>query len=140
MAPKGTLLLMVMVLSASGMTMAWPPWKDHMSVNIINDVGGDPISVHCKSGDTDLGQHTVFMHQTFGFGFYPNFGGTTQFWCTFNWGSKWQSFTVWKDIGPFPGEKSRKRPCDQCVYMVRADAFWRSEGPGGPFTQIAQWK
>jgi hypothetical protein len=138
----GMVLVTVMVLvSVSGMAMAWPPWKDHMSVNIINDVGGgDAILVHCKSGDDDLGQQTVPMRQTYGFGFYPNFSGTTLFWCTFNWGPKWQSFPVWKDTGPFPGEKSRDRLCNQCVYVARADSFWRSEGPGGPFSKIYEWK
>ena len=133
-------MALVMVLSAAGMAVAWPPWKEHMSVNIINDVGGDAISVHCRSGNDDLGQQTVFNHQKYGFGFKPNFEGTTEYWCNFNWGPKWQSFTVWKDIGPFPGENHRHRACNQCVYLVRADSFWRSEGEAGPFYQIAVWK
>lgn len=137
MAPKGSLLVLVMVLSACGMAVAWPPWREHMSVNIINDVGGDAIFVHCKSGDNDLGQHTVTTHQTYGFGFYPNFSGTTQYWCGFQWGSRWQGFTVWQDVGPW---NKQKRLCKQCVYMVRADSFWRSEGPGGPFTKVFDWK
>lgn len=142
------LLVIVMVLSASGTAMAWPPWKVHMSVNIINDitgetgVTGDPLVVHCKSGDSDLGPQTVMPLQKYGFGFYPNVWGRTRFWCTFQWGStgRWQSFTVWKDIGLFPGENSRHRPCNQCVYAVRGvDGFLRSEGEVGPYKHIYDW-
>jgi hypothetical protein len=133
------------VLTASGVAMAWPPWRHHMSVNIINNVGENgtgesPISVHCKSRDSDLGQQTVMPNQMYGFGFYPNFWGTTLFWCTFNWGRAWQAFTVWQDIGPFPGEHSRKRPCNQCVYIVRGqEGFLRSEGKSGPYKKIYGW-
>jgi hypothetical protein len=102
--------------------------KNQMSVNIVNEVGA-PIYVHCKSRDNDLQQQTLLDGQDYGFTFRANIWGTTLFWCGFNWGSYWNIFNVWQDIGPWSFDH---RPCRQCLWTVRRDGFYRCEMFGTP--------
>jgi hypothetical protein len=102
--------------------------KNQMSVNIVNEVGA-PIYVHCKSRDNDLQQQTLLEGQDYGFTFRANIWGTTLFWCGFNWGSYWNIFNVWQDIGPWSFDH---RPCRQCLWTVRRDGFYRCEMFGTP--------
>ncbi|XP_038718841.1 S-protein homolog 18-like [Tripterygium wilfordii] len=72
------------------MCNAWslnPPQKEF--VNVTNDLGpGIDLSLHCKSGNDDLGKHILKYHgDGYGFHFCSNVWGTTQFYCKF-WDTK----------------------------------------------------
>jgi len=103
------------------------------TVNIYNQVGGT-IRLHCKSKDDDLGEHTLLDGQHFGWGFTPNFWGTTLYYCDFVWGAKTAEGVVVYDDG------STKLECTHCVWQVHKDGFWVTEDGVVPFTFVAPWK
>lgn len=54
-------------------------WK----VTISNQLSpGQTLSLHCKSKDDDLGDHTLQVGQSYSWKFRVNFFSTTLFWCT----------------------------------------------------------
>ncbi|KAL6292379.1 hypothetical protein ACE6H2_000521 [Prunus campanulata] len=55
-------------------------------VNITNDLGGDlTLTIHCKSGDHDLGAHVLPPLISYEFVFRPNMWWTTQYFCSVEW-------------------------------------------------------
>ena len=107
-----------------------------MSVTIKNELLGG-IEVHCKSVADDLHYHYLQSRGApYFFSFHSNFWGTTTFWCTFNSGNQWNSFTVWEDHG-FLWKK--KTPCEDCLWIARTDAFYRAENGSIPVA-VYQWR
>lgn len=109
-----------------------------MSVRIRNELPGE-LTVHCKSRDDDLGvQYLSSWGTTFYFAFKDNFWGSTLFWCGFAYGPKlWNVFNVWKG-GGLLGRKSL--PCEQCVWAVRVDAFYRAQEGSAPVVAVYPWR
>lgn len=65
-------------------------------VTIFNRLGkGVDLTLHCKSGDDDLGEQVVRYSESWYFSFYGNFWGTTLFYCSFKWED---NEVVWFDI------------------------------------------
>jgi hypothetical protein len=90
-------------------------------VDIINYCG-EPISVHCKSHDSDLGRIMIDISEDFMFKFTANVFGTTLFWCSFEWGIETQYFPVWEGSNYVD-----RPPCSQtgtCLYKVAPDGFY----------------
>ena len=104
------------------------------TVNIYNEMDS-AIQLHCQSRDNDLGQHTLWTGQSFGWGFHDNFFETTLFSCEF-WSSTNQQtgFPVWS-------AKFRNTVnCWFCDWFVRADGFYAMEhGSAGPPTFVHPW-
>lgn len=100
-------------------------------VDIIN-YAGEPIFVHCKSHNSDLGRVMIDPNDDFLFKFNSNIFGTTLFWCTFELESEKQDFPVWKGTN-----YSDRPPCSVqqiCLYKVALDGiYWatstNSKGP-----------
>jgi hypothetical protein len=97
-------------------------------VNIFNEVG-QPIRLHCHSGNNDLGEHELLPGGKYGWGFSPNYFKNTLYWCRFGWGSHTPILDVWKDEGVLG---QRTRPCTHCEWHVRPDGFYRSEAGKTP--------
>lgn len=56
------------------------------SIRIINEIGaGVNLTVHCKSGDDDIGTRILALYGTYEFKFNPNFFGGTLFHCQIDW-------------------------------------------------------
>ena len=69
-----------------------------ISVNITNVLKShDQLTVHCKSGDDDLGIHQMPFLGGYAFSFRPNFWGSTLFYCTFQWSGFSHYFDIYKD-------------------------------------------
>ncbi|KAL0551299.1 hypothetical protein IC582_010385 [Cucumis melo] len=70
-----------------------------MTVNITNEINGvnNQLTVHCKSGDDDLGVHKLPHLVSYTFTFRPNFWGSTLFYCKFQWSSWLHYFDIYKD-------------------------------------------
>lgn len=59
---------------------------EKVHVYVTNDFsGGKRLTVHCKSKDDDLGEHSLGVKETFEWNFYSNIWGTTLFWCNMGW-------------------------------------------------------
>lgn len=129
------LLTAVLATLLHGVDSADPWNRDTMSVRIRNELPGS-LAVHCKSRDDDLGeQHLSSWGTPYYFIFKNNFWGSTLFWCRFNYGPVlWNSFEVWKGPGLL-GKK--KLPCEQCLWAVRSDAFYRAQEGTDPVQLIA---
>lgn len=65
------------------------------TVRVINNLAGTQLSVHCHSGDDDLGQHYLHSGQYVEWSFEDNFWGTTLYWCDFAWNNVQKSFRVY---------------------------------------------
>lgn len=86
-------------------------------VTIFNDLGeGLNLTVHCKSGHSDLGVHKVaYPKGFFAFNFRPNFFGTTLYFCGFRWpDSPLHMF----DIYVFQRDRE---VCGKCFWKIRED-------------------
>ncbi|KAL7105778.1 hypothetical protein ACP275_07G066600 [Erythranthe tilingii] len=68
------------------------------SIKVFNRMSQDttPVTVHCASGDYDVGNRTLYYRQDFNWQFKTNFWGTTLFFCRFWWGPKTKAFDVFK--------------------------------------------
>lgn len=91
----------------------------HDSVDITNEMSG-AITVHCKSGDDNLGVHVLAPTQRYNFRFRMNVWGTTLFWCAFTSSTgRQKSLEVWS------ATVMRHSPCGgKCYWSVREDGFW----------------
>lgn len=130
--PTWSFLLIIMVIyslaSASTLVEAQPK----MWVRIVNDLPG-ALQLHCQSADNDLHPQVLLPGQQFYFDFGMNFWGTTDFWCQFNYGSKWQHFDVWKGPGIFGRGFVR---CHQCLWVVKSEGFYCTQEGLGMVPQL----
>ncbi|KAE8076208.1 hypothetical protein FH972_014872 [Carpinus fangiana] len=81
-------------------------------VRIINNVGvAEDLVIRCQSKDDDLGVHTISYKEVYSFQFRPNFWGTTEFYCSFEWPSQSHSFSIYV-------ASRDQRNCDTCVWSI----------------------
>ena len=85
-----------------------------ITVNITNVLRShDQLTIHCKSGDDDLGVHHLPPLSGYAFSFRPNFWGSTQFYCTFQWSGWSHYFDIYKD------DRDRTKCNDTlCLWLV----------------------
>ena len=55
------------------------------------------LTVHCKSGNDDLGVHKLTPWARYYFSFHPNLWGSTLFYCSFHWPGSSYYFDIYKD-------------------------------------------
>ncbi|CAK9329256.1 unnamed protein product [Citrullus colocynthis] len=95
------LSLIISLFFATPFTIEGKPFQSPpVTVNIKNTLKGNyQLTVHCKSGDDDLGVHQLSPLASYSFTFRPNFWGRTLFFCGFQWpGSSLHYFDIYKDI------------------------------------------
>ncbi|KAB2610278.1 hypothetical protein D8674_018310 [Pyrus ussuriensis x Pyrus communis] len=86
------------------------------TVTMTNDLGAE-LTVHCKSGDDDLGSHVVAVQGTYEFSFGTHVFGRTLFFCNFQWSGNSHYFDIYiqdRDL----------QWCVKCKWSIR---------PEGPF-------
>ncbi|KAL7109388.1 hypothetical protein ACP275_06G172500 [Erythranthe tilingii] len=93
-------------------------------ISIVNSLPPKtaPLTVHCKSKDDDLGNHTLTVNQDFHFDFCLK-PFSTLFTCNLAWGNFVSSFQVYNAKWLF-------LPCDgkHCVYEAKESAIYSSDG------------
>ncbi|CAI8591572.1 unnamed protein product [Vicia faba] len=68
-----------------------------VQVRVSNDLGNNvDLTVHCKSGDDDLGPHLIRPKGSYSFSFNTNFFGGTLFFCSFKWDKNIRHFDIYK--------------------------------------------
>ena len=91
------------------------------TINIVNSlyVGRSEvdITVHCKSGDDDLGQHVLPYGGTYTFQFRPK--GSSLFYCSFAWQNQFKRYDIYKD------DRDHEL-CRVCKWVIREEGpcFW----------------
>ncbi|GFP94246.1 hypothetical protein PHJA_001569100 [Phtheirospermum japonicum] len=103
-------------------------------VDNIQPPGSAPLTLHCRSGDTDKGTHTLTTGQEFRFDFC--IGLKTLFFCNVEWTGKTAGFQVfnvkWKT------ENYCKQ--DTCYWEARSDGIYHSEeSSSASVTKICNW-
>ncbi|ONI26945.1 hypothetical protein PRUPE_1G057000 [Prunus persica] len=96
---KNVLLpLMVLVLfrTTCGLSLHQPT----QTVIATNDLGAE-MNIHCKSKQDDLGSHLIPIKGKYEFSLRPNFCGTTQFYCSFQWGTEFHYSDICIDSRDF---------------------------------------
>ncbi|PWA58311.1 plant self-incompatibility S1 [Artemisia annua] len=85
----------------------------------------DPITVHVKSEDDDLGYHTLALNENENWSFCENLWKTTFFYASFNWnGSRTASFGVF-DKPTIPHcQKWRFGKSRLCFWIVKDTGFY----------------
>lgn len=94
------------------------------TVHIMNGMSQntDPVNVHCKSGDSDLGLRTLGQGVEFDFRFKTRVVGTTLYFCSWYWDSKRASFDVFRD----DREALHCVKTANCYWKAREDGFYFS--------------
>ncbi|KAK4730594.1 hypothetical protein R3W88_023582 [Solanum pinnatisectum] len=96
-----------------------------VEVHIINALppNSKPLALHCKSGDDDLGNKTIPMHDEFDIYFNEKLFGGTLFFCHFWWNSKTIVFDVYNNhVSKNCGVKDIVT--DECYWRVQEDGFY----------------
>nr|KYP64440.1 hypothetical protein KK1_019037 [Cajanus cajan] len=82
-------------------------------VRVTNTLeGGLDLTVHCKSGDDDIGVQFLHPNAFFQFKFHINFFGTTLFFCGFRWKDAFHWFNI------YDGNRDENR-CKNCYWIVK---------------------
>ncbi|CAB4292522.1 unnamed protein product [Prunus armeniaca] len=67
------------------------------------------LTVHCKSGDDDLGVQTLRINENFEFNFQTNIFGNTLFFCGFKWSNEFRWFDIFTD---------KRDDCSSCYWTI----------------------
>lgn len=78
-----------------------------------------PLTFHCASKDTELGNHTLSVNHNYLWTFCENVFRNTLFFCTFHWGAKNRSFEVFNS-------KWSSKECGGglCFWLPKTDGFY----------------
>ena len=108
------LLLLTIVCSEASIWLT-------VHLSIENDIKAD-ITLHCKSKDDDLGEHTLNNSSDFRFKFQPNIFKTTLFFCSFAWPNAFHWFNIYnymRDSGSCVHHCDWKiKPDHPCLYDI----------------------
>ncbi|KAK6914270.1 Plant self-incompatibility S1 [Dillenia turbinata] len=101
------------------------------SVSIINQMGsGIVLTVHCKSGDDDLGDHLLQQNEEYGFRFRPSFWGNTLYFCSFKWWDQFKYFDVYI---------YKRHDCRICKYVALQEGLCRFRESSGQYDTCYPW-
>ncbi|XAR60197.1 hypothetical protein NMG60_11033459 [Bertholletia excelsa] len=88
-------------------------------VEVMNRLGGGRrLSIHCRSGDDDLGYHSLEEEREMAWSFSPNIWATTLFYCEVRWdgcGSDWKSFDAYDE------QRDYWRCSSRCLWMINKE-------------------
>ncbi|XP_028795582.1 S-protein homolog 5-like [Neltuma alba] len=111
---KSLLLLLMVIAATLNDGKPWVLIPPKVTVRVINNF--DPpqdVTVHCKSKDDDIGEHTIKVGDSFEFHFRPNaIVDVTLFFCSFRWASdpSLHYFDIY--------EERRDQWCTTCEWAV----------------------
>ncbi|KAJ0035715.1 hypothetical protein Pint_25182 [Pistacia integerrima] len=93
-------------------------------VHIINGFLSNrkPLIIHCYSRDDDLGEHTLWMNDSFNFHFRVSLIRFTHFWCFFQWDSHYKRMEVFQ----LDDEYNLCFDTANCYWLVDEDGFFLS--------------
>lgn len=88
------------------------------TLDIINWMpNGDDLTVHCRSGNDDLGVHIVPHNVDYNWRFHRNFWRTILFWCSFTFPATGRK--VWSNR-----VMDNSLCFGKCVWFIEADGFY----------------
>lgn len=115
--------------------LIFTPWN----MFIVNGINED-ITIHVRSKDDDLGNHTLPYNGIYNWSFCDT--GRTLFWSKFWWGSKYQSFNVFDVHSIMMCDKLGFAP-RYCYWLVRPEGFYigkvNNPFPSGSWHFVNPW-
>lgn len=121
---KIILSLLILALYFSNTTNAFCLLTKYR-IGINNDIPNGEIRLHCKSGDNDLGDHTLYFAKNYEWHFCENLIHSTLFFCHFYWNSKQQRFDVFNET--MADKCFAGRGYGECTWIVKPDGFYYSD-------------
>ncbi|XP_023756291.1 S-protein homolog 5-like [Lactuca sativa] len=112
------------------------PFTTKWNVSVISALREDLV-VHIKSGDDDLGNHTIPYVGNYSWSFCEKVGGHTLFYAYFWWGSKFQSLDLFNE--------AISKKCylnvgtEHCYWFVTPKGFYVDAHPSGGGEFIKGW-
>lgn len=107
------------------------------NVFVTNDISNDIIA-RIKSGDDNLGDHTIPPEGNYNWSFCDRIFGHTIFYGYFSWGSKFQSLALFdthiRELCRLPTSGDQ-----HCYWSLRADGFYVSSYPDQGWVFIKPW-
>lgn len=104
------MLLMVILLNTNTVKAAIFDAPKEISVKIINDLeSNENLTIHCKSGDNDLGVQVLKPNVIYEFNFKTNVWGSTLFFCGFSWLNEFHWFDIFK---------AKRDDCNECPWSI----------------------
>ncbi|PQM40783.1 uncharacterized protein Pyn_12236 [Prunus yedoensis var. nudiflora] len=76
------------------------------------------VTVHCKSGDDDLGDHLVALGETYKFTFKNNSWDTTLFFCNFDWVSSSLGKLLSSIFDIYKAKRYQERCLHHCNWLI----------------------
>ncbi|OVA18543.1 Plant self-incompatibility S1 [Macleaya cordata] len=130
--PLSSMSLIVLVLALSS-SSNWCPsaygfWEiyfDRIQVWVYNELDTNtPLTIHCKSKDDDLGEHTLSFDQNWNWDFSINIWKTTLFWCNMWWhDSNGQLIQASHDA--YSAKRDWRHYCrGNCIWSIRKDGWY----------------
>ncbi|XP_057731844.1 self-incompatibility protein S1-like [Arachis stenosperma] len=105
-------------------------------VSIKNRLGsGKNMTLHCKSKDTDLGEHSIAYGDEFGWDFHDDVVGTTLFYCDLEW-ERVQEYHF--DAYDFHRDFVRCGS-DGCSWLISAEGMYGSNSQTGIWEFMYYW-
>lgn len=104
-------------------------------MNYLVPKSNSPVEVHCRSGDNDLGNHTLpHVNDEYHWSFCESIVHNTLYFCGIKWGTRFLSFDVYKS--------SSRDKCYSgvCSYGVMTDGiYFAGSNPIGSMEKIYDW-
>ncbi|KAL7609049.1 hypothetical protein Lser_V15G11071 [Lactuca serriola] len=130
------LIFVLLTYAIAPITHACFMKKWHISVT--NNISNGDFVAHIKSGNDDLGNHTIPFEGNYGWSFCDNFFGRTLFYGYFWWGSKFQTLDLFdndvRKICALP-----KGGDEYCYWLVQANGFYVSAYSDGDWVFKKSW-
>ncbi|KAE8697888.1 putative Leucine-rich repeat receptor-like protein kinase family protein [Hibiscus syriacus] len=121
---------MLLAFCASVIAEREDAWFINYHIYVTNHVPDDfppgtpSLSVHCKSGDKDIGEQWLLPHEDYTFDTkIINLTRTTLFFCNIWWEGKEVDFVVFKATRD---ENRCRQSHNSCLWSVRDDGFYFS--------------
>ncbi|VVA26241.1 PREDICTED: self-incompatibility [Prunus dulcis] len=119
---RSTLVLVAMVVLTLDQTSlqvsAWLGGTVYVRLTNRLEPSNATVTIHCKSGDDDLGDHLVALGETYEFSFKNNIWDSTLFFCNFDWvsGSLGKSVSGTFDI--YKARRDQERCLHDCNWLI----------------------
>jgi hypothetical protein len=123
-----TFLVMVVMMGYSASAAFADAFDRSASVNVYNEIAaGETVVVDCMKGSKHRHIFTptsLAYGEHLGWGFTPDFWGTTKYDCDVTWLTHFRRIRVWEDTYWIRIIHWNVRHCMRCVWHVTKEGFW----------------
>ncbi|MCL7046777.1 hypothetical protein MKW94_020701 [Papaver nudicaule] len=113
--------------------------SQRIHASVTNEISeGVELHIHCKSKDTDFGDHTLINGAKFSWNFKINIFVTTLYWCNMSWTNVDGKY-VQGSYNMYVARRDWKRCENYCHFYVRKDCVYGYIRKKGAFKCVYSW-